>query len=91
MIPTFLVIGPNVWGKGNTPDAARKNAAAEYGRGRRLKDYIVYKVHPDTRVDPDGSTVYPSMDDAPVELYRVLDGKQVPAGTERDKETRKRA
>jgi hypothetical protein len=58
--PTYLVIGPGVWGRGETEEqavnAARK--AGHYGR-RKLKRYLVYEIDdPEVRVDQDGFIVH---------------------------------
>ena len=49
-----FVIGPNVWGKGDTIDEAVKNAG-------KPKQWVAYIAHNDTKVDPiDGGMSFPS-------------------------------
>lgn len=48
----ILVMGPNVWGKGDTLDEALKNAT-------NPRMYIAYIIHHDTTVYDDGSIGFP--------------------------------
>ena len=58
----ILVIGPNVWGRGDTLKEALKNAS-------RPKKYIAYIAHPESRVDFMGNITFP-MDYPPKEIDR---------------------
>jgi hypothetical protein len=81
-VPTFLVIGPNVWGKGNTPDEAKQKAALLLGGSPfKLRKYMVFLVSEESAVDEYGMITTPMDEAGPIELYRVIDGKQVPALT----------
>ena len=79
----FIVIGLNVWGKGDTEAEALAKAKLE--NGGPLKTYAVYNVHPETTVDGMGSMGWPheldspdgqaNPKDMPVEVRRVVAGK----------------
>lgn len=77
----FLVIGPNVWGRGETEAEALKIAVKEYG-GRKLPRYLVYDVHPETTLDNQGDICWPHTDDdyensRPKLIKKVIKGKIV--------------
>jgi hypothetical protein len=58
----ILVVGPNVWGRGDTLTEAIANAS-------KPKQYIAYIVHPSTYVDGMGMLSYPG-DYPPKEFHR---------------------
>ncbi len=53
----FIVVGPHCWGRANTKEQALKNCQKEYGV-KRLRQYIVFDAHEDTRIDDMGSFCY---------------------------------
>lgn len=62
----ILVIGDQVWGKGDTLNEALKNMR----KNGQSKAYIAYIIHPDSWVDGMGSISYPT-DYPPKEFHRV--------------------
>ncbi len=77
----FLAIGQNCWGKGDTPNAALAVAADEMGR-ESIKSHMMFLVHPETTVNGMGDFRF-EPDSPPIELYRVFDGRQYPAGAKK--------
>ena len=54
----YIAIGPNVWGRGKTPDeAVTLCSKAAYGRG--LLEYDLYRCHKDATVSDMGGITYP--------------------------------
>jgi hypothetical protein len=76
---TFIVVGPFVWGRGNTPDAARRIAARRVSLGKPMRTYLVYLVGKSTYINEFGHLCTAAGEPEPIELYRVENGKQVPA------------
>lgn len=82
-MPTFLAIGKNCWAKGPTPaDAVAK--ASEVGGTSARRNHMILLVDKEATVDGMGMINTPWGSMPPVELYRVFDGKQCPAGTTRE-------
>lgn len=82
----FLCIGPHCWGKGETPNDAKKVADKECPTyNRPMKAWRMYLVGEGTVVTGMGDFTFPIDTPTPVELYCVFDGKQYPPGTERPK------
>jgi hypothetical protein len=75
---TFLVIGPFVWGKGNTPNEARRIAARQMTNGRPMRSYMVFLVGPSSYIDQMGRICTAADEQDPIELYRVENRKQIP-------------
>ena len=67
----IMVIGPGVWGKGDTLTEALAMAKKA---GDPCRHYLAYIIHPDTWVDDDGAICSPH-EFRPKEFHRVLPKK----------------
>lgn len=65
---TFVVIGPNVWGKSRDIHTALKNAQKQ--TGQPIKRVIVYDAQDDARINEYGDMVYVPRDG--VEPYELV-------------------
>ena len=73
----FIVVGPYVWGKGDS-EAEAMQKAKRANSGSALPKAIVYEVSDDTTVDEGlGGFCYPAGDPKPKEVKRLVRGRIV--------------
>jgi hypothetical protein len=77
-------MAPHTWGKGRTIEESIKFCRQQYGRG--MKDYDVYRVHPETSVDGSGAFTYPYGSDEEPTKHRPVLVLSVRKGKEQKKE-----
>lgn len=76
IVSQYIAIGPNVWGKSDTAEEAIRKARREYGR--KLADYDLFSVGPDTTVSGLGGFEYPHDGPKPQLVRKVRKGKLLP-------------